>query len=163
MRSVPRAIAIAGFAVAATLLVASSGFAAGVRSTSGPSAQFFEGTKSCSDPFAAPPHFCVMSNPNGAFLQSARVDYISEPLVFSSPGSGRVDSDVVLTTVGSPQSNAYGHCTFYFDTGNGVCRYTSGTRNLAGFHATFVIGINPDGSCCSVIGKYQVGGDDNND
>lgn len=159
MRSFVRLMAVAGVGVLVTVLATSSSLAANVRTGSEVGMRFFEGTKACSDPTGPPPHFCVMTNSNGAFLQGARVDYISEPLVFSSPGSGRVDSTVVLTTAptsGIKPSTANGHCTFYFDTGTGVCTYAGGTRKLSGFQAVFVIGLNPDGSCCSVIGKYRL-------
>jgi hypothetical protein len=59
--------------------------------------------------------------------------------------AGCIDSEVRLTAA-SRQSTAHGHCTFYFDTGTGLCSYSGGTRNLTGFHATLVIGTNADGS-----------------
>jgi hypothetical protein len=92
-------------------------------------------------------------------LKNASIAYLSNPIVFSDPGSGRFDSDVVLTTTEQRPGKAYGHCTFYNDTGTGVCTYTHGTGSLAGFSATFAIGTNPDGSN-SVIGKYQLDGTD---
>ena len=68
-----------------------------------------------------------------------------------------------MLTTADHRSAAHGHCTFYFDTGTGVCIYTGGNHDLAEFHAVFVIGlIPPDGACCSVIGKYSLGGSDSN-
>jgi hypothetical protein len=55
---------------------------------------------------------------------------------------------------GGEPSQAYGHCTFYAHTGTGICTYSRGTNQLAGFHATFSVGTNPDGTTYSVIGKY---------
>ena len=155
MDSVPHVLAVAGVAIAVTLLVSVSALAASGRSATKDSPQFFQGVKTCS-PTANPP-LCVITTSNLALLQGASVLYFSVPPIFADPAPGRIDSDVLLTTA-DHQSTAYGHCTFYFSTGTGLCTYDRGTHKLAGFRAVLVIGTLSD-TTYSVIGKYLLGGD----
>lgn len=158
-----RVEAVAGVVLVMSLFVASASFAANRNVSNASAVQFFLGAKSCVSNPQPPLVVCNIVQSNVPLLQGATIDYVSVP---ESAGVGtmfeRDDSDVVLTTAvltrGQP-SKAYGHCTFYSHTGTGICTYISGTNNLAGFHAAFAIGTNPDGTF-SVIGKYWF--DDNN-
>lgn len=157
-RPLLRAGAAASVVLVATLLVASSSLAAGRGVSRAPEVRFFLGSKSCVANPTPPLVVCTLDQSNVPLLLHAKVAYVSVP---ETLGVGttfeRDDSDVVLTTAvkahGEP-SKAYGHCTFYAHTGTGICTYSGGTNRLAGFHATFSIGTNPDGVTYSVIGKY---------
>ena len=154
----------AAAAIAITAIVGPSTLAAEGRSGHESGVQFLKGTKVCSTATGRP--VCVMTTTT-AFLQGASVTYISVPPAADlGTAFARIDSDVVLETAavaGTRQSTARGHCTFYFGTGTGLCTYSGGTRDLAGFHAAFMIGLPPGGTVYSVIGKYWFSGDDDRD
>ena len=164
MRAIPRFLAVSAAAIAVTAIVGSSTLAAVGRSGHEDAVQFLKATKACSTATGRP--VCVMTTTT-AFLQGASVTYVSVPPVADlGTAFARVDSDVVLQTAaaaGTEQSTANGHCTFYFGTGTGLCTYSGGTRDLAGFQAAFMIGLPPGGSVYSVIGKYWFKGGDDRD
>lgn len=164
MRAIPRVLAVSAAAIAVTAIIASSTLAAEGRSGHEHGVQFLKATKECSQATGRP--VCVMTTTT-AFLQGASVTYVSVPPVADlDTAFARVDSDVVLKTAaaaGTKQSTAKGHCTFYFGTGTGLCTYSGGTRDLAGFHAAFMIGLPAGGSVYSVIGKYWFSGGDGRD
>ena len=148
---------IAAVVLAATLMVASSSFAAKRHVSSTSRVQLFRGDKACVANPTPPLVVCTYIHSNVPLLLNASVAYVSVP---ESQDVGTVferdDSDVVLTTAvltGGRPSTAHGHCTFYANTGTGICTFGSGTQGLDGFHAAFSIGTNTDGTF-SVIGKY---------
>jgi hypothetical protein len=151
-----RLVAAASVVLVVTILVVSSVLAARSGSNSADEVHFFQGDKTCHQNSSPPYIVCVITTSDVALLQGASVAYTSNPPTISDPAFGRIESDVVLTTTEATPSTAYGHCTFYFATGTGLCTYTHGTKSLAGFHATLVIGTNSDGTY-SVIGKYGFG------
>lgn len=159
MHPIRRVFALAGVVAVLTMLIASSTLAANGRSDRGEGVRFFEGQKTCMAS-AGIPH-CVITKSNLALLAGADVAYISRPPILGEPAPGRIESDILLTTAataGSGQSTANGHCTFYFSTSTGLCVYSGGTRELAGFRAQLIIGptaVAPD--VYSVIGKYWFG------
>ena len=152
-----RFVAVAVAAVAVPALIASSALAAEGDSGQGNEVHFFQGTKVCSQSLTPPLITCIITPSSGTFLSGARVDYISVPATFANPG--RIDSEVRLTTSDATPSTAEGHCTFYFATGTGLCTYSGGTRDLAGFRASFVIGPTSAAHTFSVIGKYSIRAD----
>ncbi len=164
MHPIRRVFAVAGVVTALTILIASSTLAANGRSDRENGVRFFEGQKTCTVSAAGIPN-CTMTKSNVPLLAGADVAYISRPPIVGEPAPGRIESDILLTTAaaGTRQSTARGHCTFYFSTNTGLCIYSGGTRQLAGFHATLLIGptsIAPN--VYSVIGKYWFGGDNDN-
>lgn len=165
MRAIPHFLAFGAAAVIAiTAIVGSATLAAEGRSGHEDGVQFLKGTKVCSTATGRP--VCVMTTTT-AFLEGASVTYIGVPPAADvGTAFARIDSDVVLETAvvtGTKQSTATGHCTFYFGTGTGLCTYSRGTRDLAGFHAEFMIGLPPGGAVYSVIGKYWFSGGDDRD
>ena len=158
MRFFLRSIGIAGAAVMAAVLLASSTLAANGARSNG--VAFFQGVKTCRGPNPTPPEIvCQITTSNVAILQGATIAYTSVPAIFGEPTPGRIDSDVRLTTADpdAQPSTADGHCTFYFATGTGVCGFTSGTHDLAGFHAVLSIGtVDAQAGKYSAIGKYWV-------
>jgi hypothetical protein len=149
---------VLGVVLVVAFLVTSPTVAADRGSHSADAVHFFQGVKTCHQNSAVPFVVCVITTSNVALLQNASIAYVSDPVVFSEPSPGRVDSDVVLTTTEPTPSEAYGHCTLYFATGDGVCIFAHGTRSLAGFNATFVIGTI-SATDFSVIGKYSFADD----
>lgn len=165
MHPIRRVLAVASVVAVLTMLIASSTLAANGRSDRGQGIRFFEGQKTCAVTNGVP--HCVMTKSNLALLDGIGIAYISVPPVVGEPAPGRIESDMLLTTpaaAGTRQSTANGHCTFYFSTQTGLCTYSGGTRQLAGFHAQFLIGptaVAPN--VYSVIGKYWFGGDNEQD
>ncbi len=150
---------VLGAVLVVTFFVASSTLAARSGSTSADETHFFQGVKTCAPQTEPPLIVCVITTSNVPLLQGASIAYISDPLIFSDPTPGRIESDVVLTTTETTPSTADGHCTFYFATGTGLCAYTRGTKSLAGFHATLVIGtISSSAGTYSAIGTYRFDG-----
>jgi len=167
MHSIRRVFAFAGVVALLTMLIASSTLAANGRSDRGEGVRFFEGQKTCANSAPGIPH-CVMTMSNVPLLAGADIAYISRPAIVGEPAPGRIESDILLTTAataGTRQSTAHGHCTFYFSTRTGLCIYSGGTRQLAGFHAQLLIGPTaiPFTNVFSVIGKYWFRGDNDNE
>jgi hypothetical protein len=165
MHPIRRVFAVAGVVAALTVVIASSTLAASGGSDRGSGVRFFEGQKTCAVSAGIPN--CTMTMSNVPLLAGANIAYISRPPIVGEPAPGRIESDILLTTAptaGSRQSTANGHCTFYFSTSTGLCIYSSGTRQLKGFHATLLIGpssVAPN--VYTAIGKYWFGGGDNNE
>ena len=121
---------------------------------------FVQAVKTCSLNQTVPQVVCQVTTSSVPLLQGATIAYVSDPAIFSSPAPGRIDSDVDLTlAVAKGNGAAEGHCTFYFATGTGICHFSSGTGELAGFHAELSIGTVSQGTY-SVIGKYWIARDD---
>jgi hypothetical protein len=166
MHPIRRVVTVISVVAVLTMLIASSTLAANGRSDRAEGVQFFQGQKTCAA-VAGIPH-CVMTMSNVPLLAGADIAYTSRPAIVGEPSPGRIESDILLTTVaaaGTRQSTANGHCTFYFATSTGLCVYSGGTRQLAGFRAQLVIGPTavPSTNVYSVIGKYWFGGDKERD
>ena len=127
-------VSIAG--VAALALVLSTGTA----SLSANSAQVgnLHVTKECSEFTGNPGTFCTITSSNlSAIKVGSRVYYDQAPGI----PAGMLDSNVVLS-VGTGVW-ATGRCTLDGNTGLGLCQFTDGVGELAGFHAR--VNVSPTG------------------
>jgi hypothetical protein len=111
--------------------------------------------KECSHYTGAAGSFCTITESNVAEIPAgSRVNYdqgIYPPASGSYPG-GLLDSNVVLDAGNG--NAAIGRCTLDGATNLGVCTFTDGTGNLAGFHAR--VNIAPTtGVYYSWIGTYH--------
>ena len=159
MHPIRRVVTVISVVAALTMLIASSTLAANGRSDRPKDVQFFQGQKTCA-PIAPGIPNCTMTTSNVPLLAGADIAYTSRPAIVGEPSPGRIESDILLTTVaavGTRQSTANGHCTFYFATSTGLCVYSGGTRQLAGFRAQLVIGPTAVPNVFSAIGKYWFG------
>jgi len=87
-------------------------------------------TKECSQYFGAPGQFCTITSSNLAELPAGARVYYTQP---ANVPVGLVDSNVVLDAGNG--SRAVGRCTLDLSTGLGLCTFSDGTGDLAGFHA----------------------------
>jgi hypothetical protein len=125
----------------------------------------FTGQKECVPPASSitPPMkggYCVFTQSNLEILLNARAYYIAAVLIPNAGpgGATALDSPIKLKTTGEEGSTATGHCTYYRPTpttsGHGLCVYTRGTGELAGFHATLMVGPPIKTGVFSVAGTY---------
>lgn len=91
---------------------------------------------------------CIIKSSNIPQIPENSVVYYTQAnpqALGSTNGSGIVDSNVILDTLlatGNPGNLATGRCTYEFrnaSTANGLCQYTDGTGQLAGFEARLVV------------------------
>jgi|GEM_PF-5917477 len=125
--------------------------------------QTFTGQKECVKPASqiTPPAiggYCVFTQSSLNILLNAHANYVGATVTPNAgPGGAAVlDSPILLNATDG--STATGHCTYYRPTlttpGHGLCVYTSGTRKLAGFHATLMVGPPIKAGVFSVGGTY---------
>jgi len=87
-------------------------------------------TKECSAYFGRPGQFCTFTSSNiPAITIGTRIYYDQAAGV----PAGMLDSNVVLDA--GAGSRAFGRCSIDFATGGGLCTFSDGTGQFAGFHA----------------------------
>jgi hypothetical protein len=113
-------------------------------------------TKKCPGaPTGAPGGSCVITSSNLAGLNGAQVLY-DQAYYLVSPAdatSGFVDSNVVVDAGGG--NRAIGRCTIGFQTFLGLCTFSDGTGEFAGFEARVDVDCRPSGSPCTWEGTYS--------
>jgi hypothetical protein len=124
----------------------------------------FTGQKECVPPASlkTPPAvggYCVLTKSSLEILVNAKAFYVGATLTPGAGpgGAGVLDSPIHLQAADG-ESTATGHCTYFRPTlttsGHGLCVYTSGTGDLAGFHATLMVGPPIKLGVFSVTGTY---------
>jgi len=112
-------------------------------------------TKSCPGAdTGAPGGSCVITSSNLARLDGAQVLYDQVPYlrVPADSTSGLLDSNVVVDA--GSGNRAVGRCTLDFQTLLGLCTFSDGTGQLAGFEARVDVDCRPYGNSCTWDGKY---------
>lgn len=145
-------VLVAGF-VALTLLLSVG--AASVWAGSPKNGQIHV-TKSCPGAATgAPGGSCVITSSNLAEVDGAQVLYDQVPYLRTTadPTSGLLDSNVVLD--GVTGSRAVGRCTLDFQTLLGICSFSDGTKDFAGFEARVDVDCRPAGTHCTGDGTYR--------
>ena len=99
-------------------------------------------TKECSHFTGLPGTYCTITSSNITEIPAgSRVNYdqgVYTPASGSYP-KGVLDSNV-LVDAGNGNA-AIGRCTLDISNDQGVCTFTDGTRNLAGFHARVEVAL----------------------
>jgi hypothetical protein len=86
-------------------------------------------TKECSDYFGQPGQFCTITSSSlSEIIPGSRV-YYTQP---ANVPTGVLDSNIVLDAGNG--NRAVGRCTLDLSTFLGVCTFSDGTGQLAGFH-----------------------------
>jgi len=145
-------VLVAGF-VALTLLLSAG--AASVWAGSPKNGQLHV-TKSCPGAATgAPGGSCVITSSNVSELDGAQVLYDQVPYqsAIAVPGSFLLDSNVVVDA--GSGNRAVGRCTLDFQTVLGLCTFSDGTGQLAGFEARVDVDCRPSGSPCTWDGTYR--------
>ena len=125
LRSLTAPVAIAG--LAALALALTTGGAS--LSASGEHRQIHV-TKECGDYTAKAGSFCTITSSNlRGIRKGSKVVYDQAAGI----PTGMLDSNVVLDAGNGDR--ALGRCTLDFATGRGLCTFSDGTGELAGFHA----------------------------
>ena len=107
--------------------------------------------KECSQYTGAPGGFCTFTSSNLAQIRVAsRVYYSQAP--GTPPG---LDSNVVLDDMTGLGNRAVGRCTLDFQTFLGLCTFSDGTGDFAGFEARVDVDCRPSGSPCTWDGTYS--------
>ena len=106
-------------------------------------------TKECSQYTGLPGSFCTFTKSNlAAIKRGSKVFYDQAAGI----PTGLLDSNVVLDAGNG--NRALGRCTLDFTTGLGLCTFSDGTGQFAGFHAR----VNVDcRSVCRWDGTYSFG------
>jgi hypothetical protein len=124
-------------------------------------------TKECSTYTGAAGDFCTFTSSNlaeikvGSKLFYDQADGIPNcsNTTPPCPASGLLDSNVVLY-VGTGDW-ARGRCTLDDGTGLGLCKFSDGTGDLAGFYARVTVDCRPlTGVVCRLDGTYSFGEDE---
>ena len=138
-------VLIAGF-VALTLLLSAG--TVPVSASSEKSGQLHL-TKECSQYTGLPGGFCTFTSSNipQIGVPPSKVFYDQAPNI----PAGLLDSNVVLDAGNG--SRALGRCTLDFGTGRGLCTFSDGTGELAGFTAR--VDVNCPGVSCTWDGTYR--------
>jgi hypothetical protein len=112
-------------------------------------------TKSCpGDATGAPGGSCVITSSNLAALNGAQVLYDQVPYLTAGPGSSYLlDSNVVVDAGGGDR--AVGRCTLDVHTWLGLCAFSDGTGQFAGFEARVDVDCRPSGTPCTWEGTYS--------
>jgi hypothetical protein len=87
-------------------------------------------TKECSNYFGQPGEFCTITSSSLSEIAPGARVYYTQP---AGVPAGVLDSNVVLDAGGG--NRAVGRCTLDLSTFLGVCTFSDGTGQLAGFHA----------------------------
>jgi hypothetical protein len=107
-------------------------------------------TKECSAYTGAAGEFCTITSSNLAAIEvGSKVFY---DLAAGIP-AGVLDSDVVLDA--GTGNRAVGHCTLDFATGLGLCTFSDGTGQFAGFQARVDVSPPTDGLNWHWDGTYS--------
>ena len=86
--------------------------------------------KECSKYTGAAGSFCTLTSSSLAEITAGSKVFYSQP---AGIPAGVLDSNVVLDA--GAGTRAIGRCTLDLSTGRGVCTFSDGTGQLAGFHA----------------------------
>jgi len=107
--------------------------------------------KECSQYTGAPGGFCTFTSSNLAQIRvGSRVYYSQAPGI--PPG---VDSNIVLDDMTGLGNRAVGRCTLDVQTWLGLCTFSDGTGEFAGFEARVDVDCRPSGSPCTWDGTYS--------
>jgi hypothetical protein len=107
-------------------------------------------TKECSKYTGAAGSFCTITGSNLAqIVVGATVNYDQAAGI----PAGMLDSNVVLDAGGG--NRAVGRCTLDLSTGFGLCTFSDGTGDLAGFHARARVSPPSDGVNWHWDGVYR--------
>ena len=121
-------VAIAG--LVALILALASGAASVSASEKNGKSRPLHVTKDCMTSTGLAGAFCVITSSNlPAIKVGSKIFYDQAAGV----PAGMLDSNVILDTGGGDR--AVGRCTLDFATGLGLCTFSDGTGQLAGFHA----------------------------
>jgi hypothetical protein len=108
-------------------------------------------TKECSQYIGNPGDFCSITSSNLPAIKVGSKVFYDQP-----PGipTGMLDSNVVLDAGNG--NRAVGRCTLDLTTNRGLCTFSDGTGNFAGFHARInVVCTAPQGTPCRWDGQYR--------
>jgi hypothetical protein len=112
-------------------------------------------TKECSKFTGAAGSFCTITSSNlPEIVVGSSVNYDQAAGI----PAGMLDSNVVLDAGGG--NRAIGRCTLDLTTGLGLCSFTDGTGDLAGFHARVKVSPPTDGLHWHWEGTYSFDSDE---
>jgi hypothetical protein len=148
-QKITRIVAIAVVASFAALTLPLSIGVASVSASSGRTRKLHV-TKECSEYFGAAGDWCTVTLSN-----LRRLPIGSRVLYSQAMGvpSGLLDSNVVLDA--GDGSRAVGRCTLDLVTNLGLCTFSDGTGQLAGFQARVDVTCAADGIICDLEGTYS--------
>jgi hypothetical protein len=107
-------------------------------------------TKECSEYTGAAGSFCTITSSNLAAIEVGSKVFYGEA---AGIAPGLLDSDVVLDAGNG--NRAVGHCTLDFVTGLGLCTFSDGTGEFAGFQARVDVSPPTDGVNWHWDGTYS--------
>ena len=97
-------------------------------------------TKECSQYTGSAGSFCTITSSSLPFIGAGAMVIYDQA---AGIPAGLLDSNVVLDA--GHGNRALGRCTLDLQTGLGLCTFSDGTGNLAGFHARFDVTPPSDG------------------
>ena len=148
-QKITRIIAIAAVATFAALTPALSIGGASVSASVEPTREL-RLTKECSEYFGAAGDWCTVTDSNLRRLPVGSRILYSQAL--GSP-AGLLDSNAVLDA--GDGNRAVGRCTLDLATGLGLCTFSDGTGELAGFQARVDVTCSGDGLVCDLDGTFS--------
>jgi hypothetical protein len=107
-------------------------------------------TKECSENTGAPGSFCTITSSNLAEIKVGSKVFYDQA---AGIPTGILDSNVLLDA--GDGNRAVGRCTLDFATKLGLCTFTDGTGQFAGFHARVDVSLLPDFSGFLWLGTYS--------
>ena len=107
-------------------------------------------TKECSEYFGAAGDWCTVTDSNLSRLPVGSRILYSQAL--GSP-AGLLDSNAVLDA--GDGNRAVGRCTLDLATGLGLCTFSDGTGELAGFQARVDVTCSGGGLVCELDGTFS--------
>jgi hypothetical protein len=107
-------------------------------------------TKECSQYTGGAGSFCTITSSNVPFIRAGAIVFYDQA---AGIPAGLLDSNVVLDA--GHGNRALGRCTLDNQTGLGLCTFSDGTGNLAGFHARFDVTPPTDGLNWHWSGTYS--------
>ena len=107
-------------------------------------------TKECSEYFGPAGDWCTVTVSNLSRLPAGSRILYSQAIGIPA---GLLDSNVVLDAGGG--SRAVGRCTLDLATNLGLCTFSDGTGELAGFQARVDVTCTEDGIVCDLDGTYR--------
>ena len=109
-------------------------------------------TKECSEYNYAAGDFCTITLSNVAEIGVDSKIFYDQP---ADTPKGLLDSNVVLDAGNG--NRAVGRCTLDLATNLGLCTFSDGTGQLAGFQARADVTCADDGIVCDLDGTYSFG------
>jgi hypothetical protein len=107
-------------------------------------------TKECSENTGAPGSFCTITSSNLAEIKVGSKIFYDQA---AGVPTGLLDSAVILDA--GDGNRALGRCTLDFGTTLGLCTFSDGTGQFAGFHARVDVSLLPDFSGFLWLGTYS--------